>query len=236
MPDSSTPKSQAAVAAAALVENDAIVGLGSGTTSALVVKALGRRVHEEGLRFIGVSTSEATAGLARQFGIPLRELDEVEALDINIDGADEIDPRFRMIKGRGGALLREKIVAAVARRRVTVITSNKRVSQLGLTSPIPVEVSALGCHHIEHRLQSLGAQTTLRLAAVGTPFVTDGGNRILDCRFREIDDPETLDHDLKGIIGVFETGLFVNLCDLLIVGGEDGVQTIETGSARVSSF
>ena len=235
MPDPLSAKSQAAVAAAGLVQNDTIVGLGSGTTAELIVKELGRRVIEEGLRFTGVSTSEATADLARQFGIALRELDDVPTLDVNLDGADEIDSQFRMIKGRGGALLREKIVASVARRRVTVITTDKRVDRLGL-SPVPVEVSALGCHHIDLRLRSLGAQTVVRTTAEGRPFLTDGGNRIIDCRFRKIDDPEHLDHALKRTIGVFETGLFINLCDLLIVGDLDGVQTIETGACRVSSF
>ena len=236
MSDSEKMKSQAAIAAAALVQPGSIVGLGSGTTAALIVKALGRRIADEGLSLTGVSTSDATAALAREVGIPLRELDEVSAIDINLDGADEIDRQFRLIKGRGGALLREKIVVSAARRRVTVITSDKLVNQLGMTAPIPVEVSPLGCRHIELRLQSLGATTQLRLKLDGQAFETDGGNRIVDCRFHEIGDPERLDQALKRTIGVFETGLFIDLCDLVVVGADVGVQTIETGSSRVPSL
>ena len=236
MSDTSKAKSQAAAAAAALVQNGLVVGLGSGTTAELIVKALGRRVVDEGLRFTGVSTSDATTELAREFGIVLCELDDVSTIDINLDGADEIDQLFQMIKGRGGALLREKIVASVARRRVTVITADKRVNRLGMSAPVPVEVSALGCRHIDLRLQSLGAVTELRKTAEGSPFVTNNGNRIIDCGFRGIDDPAQLDQALQRTIGVFETGLFVNLCDLLIVGNDDGVQKIETGAFRASSF
>ncbi len=124
------------------------VGLGSGTTAALVERALGGRIAAEGLKIIGVPTSVATAGLAHAMRIPLRELDDVEALDLNLDGADEIDPDFAMIKGRGGALLREKIVASAARRRVTIITPDKRVERIGHTAPVPVEVSSIGTQHV----------------------------------------------------------------------------------------
>lgn len=226
----STAKQRAAQAAADRVESGMIVGLGSGTTAALVVKAIGERIALDRLKILAVATSVATAELAHSVDIPLRELDDVEALDLNIDGADEIDGAFRMIKGRGGALLREKIIASAARRRVTVVTGEKRVSRLGSVAPIPVEISAIGARHTERRLRDLGAHTTLRWLPEGTPFVTDGGNRIVDCRFPENEDLESMDYRLQQTVGVFETGIFVGLCDLLIVGYEDRVDVIENSS------
>ena len=221
-------KIEAAKAAAALVKEGMAVGLGSGSTAALVVRALGDRVANEGLTFVGVPTSVATAELARSLGIALCELDDVDALDINIDGADEIDPNFSMIKGRGGALLREKIVVSAARFRVTVITPEKRVDRLGVKAPVPVEVSAVGTRHVERRLRELAAETTLRRRPDGSPYVTDGGNSIIDCHFPSIDDPARLDQSLHQLVGVFETGLFIGLCDLLLVGHPDRVETFES--------
>jgi len=211
-----------------------VVGLGSGSTSALMVRRLGERVEREGLKIVAVATSLATAELAGGLKIPLRDLDEVDALDINLDGADEIDPRFRMIKGRGGALLREKIVACASNNRVTMITADKRVDRLGVTVPVPVEVSALGVKHTERRLQQLGANTTIRRRGDGSSYWTDGGNEIVDCRFATIDDPGALDRELQCIAGVLETGLFIDLCDTLIVGTRDGVDQIETRVRRLA--
>ncbi len=229
----SAAKELAAQAAADQVVNGMIVGLGSGTTASLVVKAIGARIAREGLEIVGVATSVATADLARSVNISVRELDDFEALDLNMDGADEIDHAFRMIKGRGGALLREKLVVTAARRRVTVITAGKRVDRLGSTSPIPVEISSFGMRHTERRLRQLGAITTLRSTADGSPFVTDGGNRIVDCRFHDAEDVEALDRRLHQTVGVFETGLFLGLCDLLIVGYDDRAETIEnSGGTR----
>ncbi len=182
-------KVRAARSAAELVESGMVVGLGTGSTAALMLQRLGERVEQEGLQIVGVPTSVATAELARDLGIPLRELDDVSGLDINLDGADEVDPQFRMIKGRGGALLREKIVACVAARRVTIITADKRVERLGVNAPIPVEVSQVGLKHTERRLQKLGAETSIRRVANGSPYLTDGGNAIIDCRFEAIPDP-----------------------------------------------
>jgi ribose 5-phosphate isomerase A len=227
--DTDSPKLRAALAAAAMVENGMVVGLGSGSTAALMVRRLGDRVEQEGLKIIGVATSLTTAESARDLRIPLRELDEVEELDINLDGADEVDSKFQMIKGRGGALLREKIVACAANHRVTMITADKRVDRLGTTMPLPVEVSLLGVKHTERRLQRLGASTTLRRLADNSLFLTDGGNAIIDCQFAAIDSPGALDLQLQTMAGVLETGLFLDLCDTLIVGTHDGFERIETG-------
>ena len=221
-------KQNAAKAAADLVQSGMAVGLGSGTTAALVVRAISDRIAAEGLKIIGVPTSVATAELASALSIPLRQLDDIESLDINLDGADEVDSQFRMIKGRGGAFLREKIVASVARRRVTVITPEKQVTQLGLLAPIPVEISRIGPHHIERRIRDLGALTTLRANPDGSPYITDGGNLILDCHFQAGNDPALVDSLLKQTVGVFETGIFLNLCDLLIVGHENRVELLES--------
>jgi ribose 5-phosphate isomerase A len=222
-----SPKLRAALAAATLVQSGMVVGLGSGSTAALMVRRLGERVEKEGLKIIAVATSVATAQLASSLKITIHELDEVDTLDINLDGADEIDPHFQMIKGRGGALLREKIVATASRHRVTMITADKRVQRLGMIVPIPAEVSAIGVKHTELRLQQLGARTTIRTLADGSAYLTDGGNKIVDCRFAAVDDPRALDRRLQCIAGVLETGLFLDLCDTLIVGTESGVERFE---------
>jgi ribose 5-phosphate isomerase A len=209
-----------------------IVGLGTGSTATLMLRRLRERVEQDGLRIVDVPSSVATAELARDLGIPLRELDDVSGLDICLDGADEIDPRFRMIKGRGGALLREKIVACVAAWRVTIITQDKRVERLGVNAPVPIEVSHVGLRHTEHRVQTLGAATRIRRLASGSPYLTDGGNEIIDCHFADIPDPEELDNRLQSVVGVFETGLFLGLCDLLVVGTSDRVEQIASGVRR----
>jgi ribose 5-phosphate isomerase A len=225
-------KVRAARSAADLVEPGMIVGLGTGSTAAIMVRRLGERVEQEGLRIVGVPSSVATAELARELQIPLREVDDVSGLDISLDGADEIDPQFRMIKGRGGALLREKIVACVSAWRVTIITGDKRVQRLGVNAPVPIEVSHVGLSHTEHRVQMLGATTQVRRLASGSPYLTDGGNAIIDCHFDDIPDPEELDTRLQSVVGVFETGLFLGLCDLLVVGTGDRVEQIASGTPR----
>lgn len=231
--ETNSAKVHAARCAAELVQSGMVVGLGTGSTAALLVRRLGERVAQEGLEIVAVSTSVATAKLASELNIPLRDIDETTALDINIDGADEVDPKYRLIKGRGGALLREKIVACAAKRRVTIVSPDKIVERLGVGAPLPVEISRMGAKHIERRLGKLGAATEVRRDATGAPFITDGGNLIIDCRFPAgIDDPETLDARLQSVVGVFETGLFVGLCDLLVIGQPDGARRIETQAPR----
>jgi len=225
-------KIRAAQAGAALVESGMIAGLGTGSTAALMVRQLGERVRDEGLKIVGVPTSVATAELAREQNIPLRELDDVSGLDISLDGADEVDSQFRLIKGRGGALLREKIVACLSNRRVTMVTFEKRVRQLGVGAPIPVEVSQMGLKHTERRLQKLGAKTRARTLPSGETYLTDGGNAIIDCHFEEIGDPDELDSLLRAVVGVLETGLFLGLCDLLVIGTGEGVEQITTHARR----
>jgi ribose 5-phosphate isomerase A len=227
MNESAPEKLEAARSAAALVESGMNVGLGSGSTARLVVRRLGERVRDEGLRIVGVATSVDTAELARECGLATVDLDSLGTLDIDIDGADEVDPQFRLIKGRGGALLHEKIVASAARRTVIVVTRDKCVDRLGRHFPVPVEVSAFGLRHTEARLRDLGAVATLRTRHDGSPFATDEEHRILDCRFPEIADPEELDRRIRDVVGVFETGLFIGLCHLLIVGRAGGAERIE---------
>jgi ribose 5-phosphate isomerase A len=225
MSETDSEKQLAAHAAAELVEPGMTVGLGSGSTANFIVKRLGERV-EAGLRFAGVATSRATADLARRCAIPLIDLDSVDWLDLDLDGADEVDSQFRLIKGRGGAMLREKIVASAARRRVMVVTADKLVDRLGRHFPVPVEVSPFGIKHTEHAIRNLGGAPTLRAGADGTVYKTDEGHHILDCRFEEIADPEELDQRLRSVVGVFETGLFIELCDLVIVGDSGGVRRL----------
>lgn len=217
----------AAATAAAMIEPEMLVGLGTGSTSRMVLHAIAERMRVDGLQCRGVPTSVETANLASSLHIPLVDLDDVDQVDLVLDGADEVDPLFRMIKGRGGALLREKMVAAAGRRRVIVIAAGKQVRQLGETCPVPVEVSTFGSRYLERRLQSLAAQSRIRLRADGNPVVTDGGHHIIDCLFEPIPHPEELDQRLREIPGVFETGLFLGLCDCLVIGELDRCLVLE---------
>jgi ribose 5-phosphate isomerase A len=215
-------KRTAAEAAATLVEDGMLVGLGSGSTAALVVEAIGRRVAE-GLRLVGVATSQKTADLARSLAIPLSTLDEHDQIDLTIDGADEVDPStLDVIKGRGGALLREKIVASASARLVIVVDEGKLVDRLcpGGES-IPVEVERFGWRGTAGRLRAVGADWTLRAALEGQPFVTDGGHFILDCVFPQFHSAVELQQRLDGIVGVVEHGLFLGMASEVIVGKSD---------------
>jgi ribose 5-phosphate isomerase A len=227
-----SPKDRAARAGAMQVQDGMVVGLGSGSTAALMVRHLAGRIATERLNLIGVATSDATAELAGSLKIPLRNLDEVDRLDISLDGADEIDPQFRMIKGRGGALLREKIVAYASAHRVTMLTPDKRVTCLGDRMPVPIEVSTFGLLHTERHLRALGAATSIRRNAGGNLVLTDGSNAVIDCQFAALDDPALLDEQLQCLAGVLDTGLFIGLCDTLIIGTADGVEIIENPTTR----
>ncbi len=218
-------KRAAAEAAAALVEDGMLVGLGSGSTVKHLVVALGRRMRE-GLRIVGVPTSTGTEALAKENGIPLAEPDAI--IDLTIDGADEVEiGTLRLIKGLGGALLREKIVAESSRRFVVVADASKIVTTLGDHAPLPVEVVRFGHAATVRRLTELGGAPAVRRDTAGGPFVTDGGNLIFDCAgFAPIRDPFTLQRQLRAIAGVVESGLFIDRAEQAIVGAPDGTVTI----------
>jgi ribose 5-phosphate isomerase len=222
------PKQAAAERGASLVQSGMVLGLGSGTTSALMVQAIGRKLREGTLRdIVGVPSSSAIAAVARESGVPLATLDERPALDLNLDGADEVDPNLDLIKGLGGALLWEKIVATAAREVVILVDDSKLVSRLGTKAPLPVEVVPFGwkCHLAF--IVSLGGAPTLRLEPDGKPFVTDEGNYILHCRFEGgIADPADLESKLLGRAGIVGTGLFLGVAHRVIVGKPDGVEVL----------
>ena len=215
------PKQVAGRRAAEFVESGMRVGLGTGSTVFFTLERLAERVSE-GLRMVGVPTSIDTQSKAQAMGIPLTHLGAVEALDLTIDGADEIDGAFHMIKGGGGALLREKVVASITRREIIIVGAEKVVARLG-GFPLPVEVVPFARQVIERALQQRGAKVSLRMGRDGAVYLTDNGNEILDCSFPGgIPDPAALESELDRLPGVVETGLFVGLADTLVVGREDG--------------
>ncbi len=221
--DAASLKERAARAAADVVTAGMCVGLGTGSTAAFAVQALGERVAT-GLQIVGVATSEATAAQARGLGIPLAELDEVEALDVTIDGADEVDlARFAVIKGFGGALLREKLVARSTLHQIIIVDAGK-VAADGLTKVVPVEVVPFGARHTAAALERLGGRATLR-GRDGNPFITDGGNLIFDCDFGALGDPTALAAAIKGVPGVVEHGLFIGLVQRVIVATATAIET-----------
>lgn len=231
MQDADAQKLAAARRAVALVEDGMSVGLGSGSTAELAVRELGERVAA-GLRITGVATSRRTEDLARGYGIALTDLNAVERLDLTIDGADEaVIESFALLKGRGGALLREKLVATVTARVAIIADASKVVPQLGTRYAVPVEVVPFGWRHTARAIERLGARTAPRQVA-GDCYVTDGGNLILDCAFGPIPDPPALAAALKALPGVIEHGLFIGLAHTLIVAGPKGVEQHEVRSAK----
>ncbi len=200
--------------AASLIGDGQVVGLGTGRAATLFVHALGQRVRD-GLRIAGVPTSEATARLARELGIRVVSLADEPALDVAIDGADEVDPRLDLVKGYGGALLREKVVASAARRFVVLVGREKLVPTLGGRGKLPVEAIPFAAPLCRRRLEALGLPAVVR--GERTPETTDNGNWILDCRIGPIDDPAQLDHAIHAIPGVVETGLFLGMAETVLV-------------------
>ncbi len=221
-----TWKHLAGEAAANLIEEGMLLGLGSGSTAKQMIIALGHRI-QQGLRIAGaVPTSQATEELARNLGIPLTDLDTHPVLDLAIDGADEIDGQLRLIKGGGGALLREKIVASVAQRFIVIVDATKQVAQLGQTASLPVETIPLAVTPVSRRLEALGAAVRLRRSG-NNVFFTENCNVILDCYFAGgIADPVDLEVRIRRIVGVVETGLFLNMAKQAIIGGPDGVKLL----------
>jgi ribose 5-phosphate isomerase A len=229
-------KQLAATAAAQLVQNGDIVGLGTGSTAAYLVEALGARARA-GLRCTCVPTSDETARRATQLGLSLGRLDDYSEIGIDIDGADEVDPSLNLIKGLGGALLREKLVARTARRFVVVVDETKLVERLGKRARVPVEVVPFGWTQTRTALQALGADAVLRQAQDerrdGEPFRSDSGNYILDCHFTSLAHPAALAATIKGITGVVEHGLFLGMATEVLVGHGDGsVERLRDGVRR----
>ncbi len=219
-------KEEAAESAASELHDGMIVGLGSGTTATLAVAAIGKRV-KEGLRIIGIPTSEKTADQARLLNIPLATLEEQPSIDVTIDGADEVEEgKLNLIKGGGGNLLREKIVAVASARMIVVADSRKVVQRLG-AFPLPIEIVPFGWKSTAQRLEALGAHPKLRLNAAGKTFLTDGGNYILDCAFGLIESPENLQTKLDNVVGVVEHGLFIGIASKALIGEADGVRVLE---------
>lgn len=210
-------------AAAAYVDEGMKIGLGTGRAATVFVQALAERVRR-GLRVVCVATSEETSRRAERLGLPLALLSDLGELDLTVDGADEVDRRLDLIKGLGGALVREKIVAACSRRLIIVVGAEKIVDRLGVRTPVPIEVVPFGVTLCERRLAALGGRPTLRKAA-DRPFISDNGNYILDCGFAGIDDPARLDRAICEIPGVVDTGLFVGMAERVLVG--------EAGMVRV---
>lgn len=214
-------KQIAAAAAAEFVENRMIVGLGSGSTSEFAIRLLAEKV-KAGLKIVGVPSSIATEKLARRLKIPLvSDFGVITKIDLTIDGADEVDPQLNLIKGGGGALTREKIVASRSERVIIVVDEKKLVRKLG-KFPVPVEILPFGWRSTMELLRSLGARTKLREETKTAPFRTDNGNCIVDCAFGKIKNPPLLAQQLKSIIGVVETGLFISRADLVLVGRSTG--------------
>jgi ribose 5-phosphate isomerase A len=215
------PRALVGEAAAAEVRPGMIVGLGSGTTADAFVRAVGRRVAD-GLSMTGVATSNRTAALATELGIPLTTLDEAGRLDLGVDGADEIDPQLDAVKGRGGALLREKLVALACADYLLVAAAEKRVERLGTRLPLPVEIVPFGWPQTAERLRAIGLEPRLRLATDGEPFRTDGGHFIVDCDAGPIVDPPALAAAIKAIAGVIDHGLFIGLAQHVFFAEPDG--------------
>jgi ribose 5-phosphate isomerase A len=214
-------KLKAAQHALDFVQDGMSLGLGSGTTSTVFIKQLGERV-KQGLRVQGIATSDASQRLAESLSIPITTFDQCPELDLAIDGADEVGPDLALIKGGGGAMLREKIVASAARRFIVIADSSKLVDTLG-RFPLPVEVIQMALPLVSRKLEALDLNPKLRHHPDGSLYITDEGNFILDCACGSIPDPAWTASELRGIVGVVEHGLFVNMASLALIAGDDGV-------------
>lgn len=207
------------------IEEGMIVGLGTGSTIEYTLRKLGHMVRD-GFKIKGIPTSIHTKRIAKEENIPLTNLDENPIIDVTIDGADEVDSNLSLIKGGGGALVREKIIAFNSKRVIIVIDDSKIVKALGIDFPLPVEVVKFGWTSTKKTLEEFGCEVELREIMKGEPYITDNGNYILDCDFLRIEKPEQLEIDINLIPGVVDNGLFINLVDEVIVGGKQGVLTL----------
>ncbi len=219
-------KRAAALRAIEEVEDGMVLGLGTGSTAAFVVEALATRV-KAGLRVVGIPTSERTAVQARRLGVPIATFAEHQRLDLTIDGADEVQlGSLDLIKGLGGALLREKIVAAASRRLVIVVDQEKLVDRLGAHTPVPVEVTQFGWQATAAALAELGGSPERRYGIGEQPYVSDGGNYILDCRFGPLADPGLVEQRIAMTVGTVESGLFVGRSSAVVIASADGVEVL----------
>ncbi len=214
-------KEAAARASLRFVKDGQIVGLGTGSTAAYFIQLLGEEV-KNGLKIRGIPTSDRSREQAAGLGIPLTTLDEYQQIDVTVDGADEVDPQLRLIKGGGGALLREKIVASASKQLVIVADATKRVPVLG-KFPLPVEVIKFARAVIVKKIEALGAEVGLRMGADGKPYLTDENNYILDCRFGQIPDADGLARQLSNMPGIVEHGLFIGLASVVLVANGSAI-------------
>jgi ribose 5-phosphate isomerase A len=221
-------KKMVAEEAAKLVRSGMVVGLGTGTTAQFFLLALSQRIAEEGLRISGIPTSEGTSDQARRLNIPLTTFSEHMEVDFTVDGADEVElETLFLIKGHGGALLHEKIVASSSKQMTVITDESKLVNKLGSHVTVPVEVVSFGWEATGKKLQMIDAKPSLRMGKDKKPFVTDGGNYILDCAFGPMEKPKDVAHHLDHIVGVVEHGLFLGFASQVLVGGPDGVKTLQ---------
>jgi ribose 5-phosphate isomerase A len=225
-------KKHAALYAAGLIKNEMIIGLGTGSTVYWLIQELGKRVLQ-GLQITIVPTSKKTELLAAELNIPTTDLNNVDKIDLTIDGADEVDPQLQLIKGGGGALLQEKIVAAASEQFVVMVDNSKLVEQLG-KFPLPVEVISFGYKQVCKKILAMGCDDVVLRRKNEQPFVTDHTHYILDCYFGRINDPVFLNNTLHNIPGVVETGLFINLANEVIVAFGDG--KIETRKKKIKKY
>ena len=221
-------KKEAGIAAVQFVESGMRVGLGTGSTVKHTVIEIGRAIREDGLEVVGVPTSIRTESLAIEHGIPLSTVTQLGGLDLVIDGADEFDPNFQLIKGGGAALLREKIVAQASKRMIVVADNRKRVECLG-AFPLPIEVTSFEWEDTLRRISTVcGVSAHLRMLDKDTPLITDNGNLIVDAGMGNpfIDDPRSIESKLLHLAGVVEVGLFIDMCDTVVLAGQTGVEIL----------
>lgn len=218
-------KFQAAVAALDEVRSGMALGLGTGSTVSHFIAELGSRVRD-GLEVRAIPTSKASERLAIEVGIPLVTFREAPALDLTVDGADEVSPKLELVKGLGGALVREKLVAGISARFVVVVDESKLVDQLGTRAPIPVETVPFAVDLVITRLKAMGGEPRLRMTG-SDPFLSDNGNHVIDWHHGPVRDPFTLERDLKLIGGVVDSGIFASLADRVIVAGVSGIRSLE---------